>query len=166
MNRKNALVWAFVVICLLALTPTSGMAAAARRTLKVRLNYTGVEKVDQQHKIYVLLFDANPYTASRLVDVSGVSTPPAAEAGVSHILRRMSASGKKQALTFDGLMTSPVYAMAFLDRTGKYDPHEDPPSGSPMGVYGKAVGNADAIALKEGKTVRITLAFDDSHKTP
>ena len=122
--------------------------------------------MDQTHKIYVVLFDANPYTASRLVDVTGVSTPPPVEAGVAHVLRRVTASGKHQTLTIQVISASSVYMMAFVDETGKYVPHEDPPSGSPMGVYGKATGNADPIALKEGKTTRIVLAFDDSHRTP
>ncbi len=56
--------------------------------------------------------------------------------------------------------------MALLDKSGKYGPHEDPPSGSPMGVYGKPTGNADAIELLEGKITRIILAFDDSHRAP
>ena len=166
MSRKNALLWASRVVCALALTPANAQAAPAGRTLKVRLNYAGAEKVDQQHKIYILLFDANPYSSARLVDSTSEAVPPAPEAGVCHILRRESVSGKKQHLTFSGLAGPSVYAMAFLDKAGKYNPHEDAPSGSPMGVYGKAAGNADAIVLKEGKSVGVTLAFDDSHKTP
>jgi hypothetical protein len=165
MYRKIALAWAFVVVCVLTLAPANSKAASEQRTLKVKLNYTGTERVDQRHKIYVLVFDANPFTSKSLIDVTGVAAPPAPEAGVCHILRRETASGKNQTLTFKGLGPS-VYAMAFLDKTGAYDPHEDPPSGSPMGIYGKAAGNADPIALKEGKAVGITLTFDDSHKTP
>ncbi len=122
--------------------------------------------MDLQHKIYVLVFDANPFTSKSLIDVTGSAAPPAAEAGVCHILRRETASGKNQTLTFKDLAGPSVYAMAFLDKTGAYDPHEDPPSGSPMGMYGKAAGNADPVVLEEGKTVGITLTFDDSHKTP
>ena len=166
MYRKIAPAWAFVVVCVLTLAAANSKAASAQRTLKVKLNYTGTEKVDPQHKIYVLVFDANPFTSKSLIDVTGSATPPAPEAGVCHILRREAASGKNQTLTFKGLAGPSVYAMAFLDKTGTYDPHEDPPSGSPMGIYGKAAGDADPIALKEGKTVAITLAFDDSHKTP
>jgi hypothetical protein len=166
MNRKIALLWALMVVCVLTLTPANAKAEAARRTVKVKLNYTGMGKVDQQHKIYVLLFDANPYTSPRLVDSTSEAPPPAPEAGVCHILRRESATGKKQTLTFSGLATSRVYAMAFVDMSGNYDPHGDPPSGSPMGVYGKDAGNAEPIALTEGRTVNIILAFDDTHKTP
>lgn len=167
MKSKIALLRTLVVMSvLMLLVPVNVRSASRHRTLRVKLNYTGTAKVDQTHKIYVLLFDANPYTASRLVDVTGVPSPPPVEAGVSHVLRREAASGKNQTLTFSWLANPSVYVMAFLDKTGKYDPHEDSPSGSPMGVYGKANGNADPIALKEGKTTKIVLAFDDSHKTP
>ena len=166
MYRKIALAGALVVVCVLTLAAANSKAASAQRTLKVKLNYTGTEKVDLQHKSYVLVFDANPFTSKSLIDVTGSASPPAAEAGVCHILRRETASGKNQTLTFKDLAGPSVYAMAFLDKTGAYDPHEDPPSGSPMGMSGKAAGNADPVVLEEGKTVGITLTFDDSHKTP
>jgi hypothetical protein len=166
MKSKIALLWALVVVCVLALGSVGAKAAASRKTLSVKLNYSGTEKVDQSHKIYVLLFDANPYTATSLVDSTSDAVPPAPEADVCHILRRESASGKNQTLTFEGLTTSSVYAMAFVDKTGNYDPHGEPPSGSPVGAYGKATGNAEPIALEEGKTTKIVLAFDDSLKIP
>lgn len=166
MSTKVALVWACVVVFVVTLIPVKVKAAAARRTLKVKLNYTGAEKVNQKHKIYVLLFDANPYTATRLIDTTSVATPPAPEAGVCHILRRESVSGRKQTFTFNGLPVSSVYAMAFLDSRGNYDPHSDPPSGSPAGVYGKSFGNPEQIGLPQGKTVRVVVTFDDSHKMP
>jgi hypothetical protein len=166
MKRKTALVWTLVVVCVLALAPVSAKAAAARRTLKVKLNYTGAERVDQNHKIYVLLFDANPYTSKSLIDSTAEAAPPAAEEGVCHILRREAASGRKQVLTFNGLGASSVYVMAFVDKSGNYDPHSDPPSGSPTAMYGKSAGQPEQITLEGGKAVTVTLAFDDSHKLP
>ena len=103
MYRKIALAWAFVVVCVFVLTASNSKAASAQRTLKVKVNYTGTEKVDQQHKIYVLVFDANPFTSKSLIDVTGIAARPAPEKGVCHILRRETASGKKQTLTFNGL---------------------------------------------------------------
>jgi hypothetical protein len=85
---------------------------------------------------------------------------------VSHILRRLSATAKTETITFTDLSTTPVYAAAFLDQNGSYDGHSDPVSGAPMGVYTKAPNKFDPIALEDGKTVEIVLAFDDSTKTP
>jgi hypothetical protein len=141
-------------------------AAAAHRTLKVKLNYTGAGVVDEKHKIYVLLFDANPYTASKLEDFSSAPTPPVPAAGVSHILRRQGASRKNETITFSDLSVSPVYAVAFFDKNGSYDSHSPLVPGAPMGVYGKAPDKAEPIRLGVGKTLEVVLAFDDSTKTP
>lgn len=119
MNRTRVLWLGSITMLILALAQASANAAAARRTLKVKLNYTGAGIVDGKHQIFVLLFDANPYTASGLIDSTSSATPPAPAPGVSHILRRESASGA-----------------------------------------------AKAISLEEGKTQRVSLAFDDSIRTP
>lgn len=166
MKRKVGILLGSITVLILASTAVSVKAAAARRMLKVKLNYTGSGTVNNQHKIYVLLFDANPYTAPRLVDSTSSVTPPAAVAGVSHILRRESASRKNDTVTFNGLSVSPVYAVAFFDKSGSYDGHSDPAPGTPMGVYGSAPDKAMPITLQEGKTARVVLTFNDSVKTP
>jgi hypothetical protein len=166
MKRKAALMCALVVVGILAFAPVDARAASGGKTLKVKLSYTGTEKVDPSHKIYVLLFDANPFTSTQLVDWSSATSAPAPEAGVCHILRREAASGRNQQLTFNNLGASSVYAMAFLDKSGNYDPHSDPPSGAPTAMYGKSKDKPEQIKLKEGKTVKVVLAFDDSHKLP
>ena len=122
--------------------------------------------MDKDHKIYVLVFDANPYTASRLVDSTSDASPPAPEAGVSHILRRQSALGKNETVTFNNLSVSPVYAAAFFDEKGGYDGHSDLASGAPTGPYGKAPDKAEPIRLDGGKSVEVVLAFGDSVRTP
>jgi hypothetical protein len=165
MKRKSALVCALAVFTL-ALVPVNAKAAGNGKTLKVKLNYTGTEKVDQNHRIYVLLFDANPYTSRSLIDSTSETAPPAPEAGVCHILRREAASGRNQVVTFKGLGTSPVFAMAFLDKIGNYDPRGEPPSGSPMGMYGKSLDQPEQIKLEAGKAVKVVLPFGDSHKVP
>jgi hypothetical protein len=166
MNRKSFDLMVSMTVLVLALTYVSAKAATAQRTLKVKLNYSGVGIVDGKHKIYVLLFDANPYTAKKLVDSTSDATPPAPEADVAHILRRLSASDKSGTITFNDLSVSPVYAAAFLDQSGSYDGLSDPASGSPTGVYGKALDKAEPIKLEEGKTVEVVLGFDDATKTP
>ena len=167
MNRKSPVLLFSATVSIFTLGLVSLSAApAAHKTLKVKLNYTGAGTVDAQHKIYVLLFDANPFTASRLEDASSAPTPPVPVAGVSHIISRRSASSKNGLITFTDLSISPVYAAAFFDKNGTYDGHSDPASGSPMGVYGKAPDNAQPITLGVGKAVEVVLAFDDSFKTP
>jgi len=166
MNKLNAILVVSIVVCLLAGMPLSVRAAKGHRTLQVRLNYTGAGMVDENHRIYVLLFDSNPYTASSLIDSTSEATPPATVVGVSHILRRFSASRKNGTITFECLSSSPVYAAAFVDQNGNYDGHSDPAPGGPMGVYGKAPGKLAPIKLRDGKRVRIVIAFGDSVKIP
>jgi hypothetical protein len=166
MERRNTVLLASTLIVLFGVTPWAVCAATTHGTLKVKLNYRGAGIVDENHKIYVLLFDTNPFTASSLVDATSETAPPAAVSGVSHILRRFSASRKDGTITFDYLRSSAVYAAAFLDRNGSYDGHSDPASGAPMGLYRKAPDKIEPIRLRTGKSVRIVLAFDDSTKTP
>ena len=156
-----------MTVFIFALAVVSLTAAPANKKLKVKVNYTGAGIMDEKHKIYVTLFDANPFTASKLEDYSSAPTPPAPAEGTSHILRRQSASSKNGTITFNDLSISPVYAVAFFDQSGTYDPHTpDLISASPMGVYGKAPDKAEPIKLDVGKTLEVVLAFDDSVKTP
>jgi hypothetical protein len=166
MNRKSSILLASTTVLVLALTHFSSKAAAAHRTLKVKLNYSGAGIVDEKHRIYVLLFDGNPYTAKKLVDSTSDVSPPFPTADVCHILRRESASGKNEIATFKDLRISPVYAAAFLDQSASYDGRSEPASGSPTGLYGKAPYTAKPIELAEGKTVKVVLTFDDSTKIP
>ena len=166
MSRKNPILWGSLTICIFVLAHGGLTAAPAGKKLKLKVNYTGAGVVDEKHKVWVLLFDANPFTASRLEDSTSAPTPPVPAAGVSHILRRQAASGNNATVTFTNLTLSPVYAAAFFDKGGSYDGHSDPVSGSPMGVYGKAVDQAEPITLGEGKPAEVVLTFNDSFKTP
>ena len=166
MKRRNAVVAASMLFCAFAVTRLGVCASTTHSSLKVKLNYTGAGIVDENHKIYVLLFDTNPFTASALIDSTSETTPPAIAAGVSHILRRFSAARRDGTITFDHLRSPAVYAAAFVDRNGSYDGHSDPVSGAPMGMYRKAPDKIEPIRLKNGKSVKVVLAFDDSTKTP
>ena len=166
MTRKHAVLSVLTIFFLLGSLDANAKDEAGHRTLKVKLSYAGAGVVDQKHKIFVLLFDSNPFAASTLIDSTSATTAPAPAANVSHILRRLSATAKDETLTFTDLGTSPVYAAAFLDRNGSYDGHSDPVSGAPMGVYTKAPDKFEPIVLEDGKSVEIVLKFDDSSKTP
>jgi hypothetical protein len=160
-----ACVLAFAALALV-FTHTGVLAAPSTMTLKLKLNYMGASTVDEKHRIYVLLFDANPYTAASLADSSSDPAPPAAAPGVAHILARESGAAKNATITFSGLAVSPVYAMCFLDKAGTYNGHLDSVSGAPMGVYGKFPDQLEPIKVEAGKTTQVTMAFDDSLKTP
>lgn len=161
--RNSFLFLLFLPVCLLPIPAAhkSSQAAAGERVLRIKLNYTGAGAVDEKHKIYVLLFDANPLTASTLSDATSQATPPAPVAGVSHILARESAATKDGVITFHSVPVSPVYAVFFFDKTGTYNNGQaDPSSGSPMGMYGTPPDKLEAIALEPGKPVQLTFSFD------
>jgi hypothetical protein len=141
-------------------------AAPAPRTLKVKLNYTGAGTVDEKHKIYVLVCDSNPFTAPTLIDATSQSGSPAPAPGVSHILAREGAADKHGTVVFRGLTVSPVYAIAFFDKNGTYNGHPDSTPGAPMGAFEKFPDKLEPITIEAGKTVQLTLAFDDSNSTP
>jgi hypothetical protein len=141
--------------------------AAPNRVLSVKLNYTGAGTVDEKHKIYVLVFDADPYTAQVLAE--GASKPPAAAGAdapkTAYVLARQAALTKNATVSFSGLRESTVYVAAFYDKTGTYNGTNDPGHGSPTGLYGTP-GKPAPIPLLEGKPVEIVIAFDDSVATP
>lgn len=171
MNKRNALAVYLAVLVAFGVYPlvwthTQVSAAPANRILKVKLNYTGSGSVDDKHRIYVLLFDANPYTASSLIDATSETAPPAPAAGVSHVLARESAGAKDSTITFRTLGAPTVYAVAFFDKSGSYSGRVDPTSGSPMGVYGTFPDKLEPIQLEEGRITQLTLTFDDSKLTP
>jgi hypothetical protein len=168
-RSKNGILEAFLrALSLLALacTQLSAQVKPANRTLQVKLNYTGAGTVDEKHKIFVLLFDANPFTSTTLIDATSQPMPPAPAPGVSHILTRQGAAAKDATLTFSSLSVSTVYAVFFLDKNGTYNGHPDSSSGSPMGVYGKLPDKLEPIKIEEGKPTQVVLTFDDSATMP
>lgn len=134
----------FLAILAAGWTQTS-LKAAASKTLKVKLNYTGNGSLDEKHKIHVLLFDSDPYNSKTF------------EPMVSK-----TAGTKNETVIFTDLHASPVYAIAFYDKYASGQPE----SGSPVGIYGEGPGKMAPIKLENGKTVGIEIAFDDSTKVP
>ena len=140
MRRNNAALFVFVTVLgalVVVCTQVSAPAPAPAGTLKLKLNYTGAGVLDEKHKIYVLLFEANPFTSSSLIDATSQPNLPAAAPVVSHILVRQGAAAKDATRTFEKLSAPSVYAIVFFDKNGTYNGQPDTMSGSPMGVYGK-----------------------------
>jgi hypothetical protein len=177
MKKGNAGLLALVTILLVpalvwAQAQPKTKTAPKGMTLKVKLNYTGAGAVDEKHKVYVLVCDADPFAAERLEEYSGKPEPkPVASASgqtqkVAHILQRQGAVAKDGTVTFEKLPVSPVYAVAFYDKAGLYDGHADPASGSSMGQYGATPNKPDPIKLQAGKPTQVEVKFDDATKTP
>jgi len=128
-------------------------AAKARpdgRTIQVDVRYTGAGTVNASHKIYVALWD-DPGFASPGGD------PPVAVQPLD------SASGT---VTFSNVQKVPAYISVAYDPTGSWDAQSPPPSGTSLGMYTTNPPKPEPISVDSGKTVKITLTFDDAMKVP
>jgi len=119
--------------------------SADRRTIQVEINYTGSGTVNASHKIYIALWDS--------ADFSG--GPPAAVESLD---------SKKGTVTFSNVQKVPAYVSAAYDPTGAWDAQSPPPSGSSLGMYTKKPPEPEPIDVAPGKTVKVTVTFDDSAK--
>ena len=117
--------------------------SADKRTIQVEINYTGSGTVNASHKIYVALWDS--------ADFSG--GPPAAVESLD---------SKKGTVTFSNVQKVPAYVSAAYDPTGAWDAQSPPPSGSSLGMYTKNPPDPEPIDVALGKTVKVSVTFDDS----
>jgi hypothetical protein len=152
MHLIRLLTWSLISLILLT-SPAdcrSGASEEGKRALKVTVSYTGPGDVDQQHQVFVSVFDTSY--------IGHANTFPLATQALSE---------KSGTLVFSGLGVSPVYVAAFYDQAGGYDPEVNaPPSGSPAALYGEQLGIADPIEIPEGGTVEISISFDDTIAMP
>jgi hypothetical protein len=118
-------------------------------TLKVKVLYTGSGKVDEEHKIFVFLFDSPTFAQNPAMPFAS-----------------QSATSKKETMTFPGVSKSPAYVAIVYDPTGAYEGMSPPPSGSSLGMYSKTPGQPAPVEVKEGKTTEVEVTFDDSQKMP
>lgn len=167
-KRKDVLFLVLLAITALILAlAESRLQAAGHGTLKVTATYTGRGAVDPQHKIYVLLMDANPFTSTALVDATSQPFPPPAEANVAHVLAVQGTTETNGTVTFHDVLVSTVYVIVLFDKKGEYNGHVGSFSqGEPMGIYGTPPDKLDAITVGPKKPAQITLTFDDSRTTP
>jgi hypothetical protein len=128
-------------VCALAQTNAGG------RTIQVEVNYTGSGTVNASHKIYVALWDSADFN----------SGPPASV---------KSLDAKKGTVIFSDVRRVPVYVTTAYDPSGAWDAQSPPPSGSSLGMYSKNPPKADPIDVGPGQTVKVSISFDDSAKTP
>ena len=128
---------------LLSLAAPPRLAAAAE-SLKVTVKYTGKGQVDQDHRIWIWLFDSP--------DI-GPGSSPIAEGSVD-------ANGG--VATFEGLTTGKIWIAAAYDERGGFGGNAPPPPGAPIGIYGTAAGAPAPV--KPGEDAM--LSFDDSIRMP
>jgi hypothetical protein len=120
----------------------------ASSKLKVTVHYSGAGTVDEQHKIYVVVWDSAGFVKS------GEARPAAVK----------STSSKNGLVTFDDVKKSPAYVSAAYDPSGQWTAQSPPPDGSSLGLYSKTAGTPEPIDLKPGQTTSIELPFDDTVK--
>ena len=123
-------------------------------TLEVRINYSGSGTVDENHKIYVALWDSPDFVKE------------GSEGGVMPVEVK-SVSSKDGTVIFTGVGKSPAYVSAVYDPSGQWDAQSGPPpTGSSLGLYSKTPGKPEPVKIESGKKASIELSFDDSVKIP
>ena len=119
-------------------------------TIRVQINYTGTGTVDQDHKIYVALWDSPDFAKP------GTQMMPVAVKFVA---------SKNGIVSFTDVKKTPAYVSAAYDPTGKWDGQSGPPpTGSPIGMASDAPPTPKAIDAGPGKSAKATIKFDDSQK--
>ena len=146
MTMSQRLCTTLGLFLLLAAFPVA-QTTADSRTIQVEINYTGSGTVNANHKIYIALWNSS--------DMSG--GPPAVV---------KSLESKKGTVTFSSVQTIPAYVSAAYDPTGAWDAQTPPPSGASLGMYAKNPPNAQPIDVAPGKTVKVSITFDDSARVP
>ena len=141
-------------IAAVALVFSTGLVAqdkpAESGKLAVSVQYTAKGTVDEDHQIWIWLFD-NPDSSS------WANTPPLA-------VGQLSENGA--AYKFAELPKQVYIAMAF-DEKGGYDGTSGaPPTGTPIGIYGMASGGSPAAVETGADDKAVSATFDDSMRMP
>ena len=116
--------------------------AQQSQNLQVQIHYTGSGTVDDNHKIYVALWDSPGFP-------DGSGGPPVAV---------QSTNSKNGTVTFTDIQKVPAYVSAAYDPTGKWDAQSGPPpTGSSLGMYSKAPPKPDPINITPGKAAKVSI---------
>jgi len=121
--------------------------SADGRTIQVEISYTGSGSVNASHKIFVALWESSDFSGG----------PPAAVESLD---------SRKGTVTFSTVQRVPAYVTTAYDPTGGWDAQSPPPSGSSLGMYTKNPPNPEPIDVAPGKTVKVSVNFDDSARVP
>ncbi|HYO80251.1 MAG TPA: hypothetical protein VES20_02530 [Bryobacteraceae bacterium] len=138
---------------LLALCPAQATSQETKtgKTVEVRVNYAGSGAVDENHPIYVVMWDTAAFVEK------GSQVPPIATKPVT---------SKDGTAVFDNVAANPAYISAAYDPAGKWKATSAPPSGSSLGLYANSDGKPQPVKVNSDKPASITLKFDDAFKVP
>jgi hypothetical protein len=118
--------------------------------LATSAEYTGKGTVDQDHHLWIWVFD-NPDSSS-WANTTPLAVGTVTENGASY--------------NFAGLPKE-VYLAAAYDENGGYDGTTGPPpTGTPIVIYGMASGGAPAPVTTGGEDAAVKISFDDSFRMP
>lgn len=116
--------------------------------LKVHVIYAGNGKVDEKHKVYVVLWDSPDFATGE-----GGSMPV-----------EIKFLGSKDGDATFAVQKTPAYVSTVYDASGSWDAQSPPPDGCSLGLYHDTPGKPAPINLEAGKTKTIEVRFDDSVK--
>jgi hypothetical protein len=116
--------------------------------LAVSVRYTGRGEVDQDHRIWIWLFDTP--------DITPDSNPLA--------IGQLSDNGGTYKYT--GLPKEVYVAMAYDEKGGYDGTTGPPPQGTPVVIYGAASGSGAAAVKTGGDEAKLETSFDDSVRMP
>jgi type 1 fimbria pilin len=149
-TRATSWTLAAFVACVLAAhlsaSPAPHDAAAAAGSVNVTVKFTGKGVVDQNHRLWVWLFDTPQI---------GPDARPVGE---------LSLDENGGDVTFTGVGEARVWIAVAYDVNGGFSGQAPPPSGSPVALHATDTGAPAAVTPGEGTTVGIT--FDDSFRMP
>jgi hypothetical protein len=132
---------------------TAGMSAqqnapaAAATRVSVTVKYTGAGTVDDNHRIWVWIFD-NPNIGPDAIPIGEQSV--AKNGGTA---------------TFSTSSPQVYIAMAY-DEGGGFMGQAPPPPGSPIALYGMKAPNEPPQPVTPGPTGDVTATFDDTQRMP
>ncbi|MDQ2840665.1 MAG: hypothetical protein M3Y72_06425 [Acidobacteriota bacterium] len=116
--------------------------------VQVRVHYTGTGTVDENHKIYVVLWDSPDFVEGKAMPVELKPT-----------------TSKNGTVTFSDVKKLPAYVSVAFDPNGGWDGKSGPPpEGSSLGLYSKEPGKPEPINVAASKQTTIEVLFDDTVK--
>ena len=119
----------------------AGSVLAEGRSLAVTVDYTGSGSVDEQHKIYVQIFDSPQLDMRRRIGLRIVTENHAT-------------------VTFSDVSPDTVYLFALYDQHASVISAAGPNPQSPVAVYGESLENPQPIRLNQ--TSELSLRFGES----
>jgi uncharacterized protein (DUF2141 family) len=152
--RRTVAARALIVVVALTLSATllarQNQPAQTTGKLAISVEYTGKGAVDQDHRLWIWVFD-NP-DSSTWPDSTPLAVAMLTENGATH--------------KFTGLPKQVYFGTAY-DEAGGYDGTAGPPpAGTPISVYGMADGGMAQAVGTGGDDAAVKATFDDSFRMP